>query len=107
MRAAPRPRMRITAPLLRGDGTLHIVGREHVVSVEDPDGAMHRLVELADGSRSVNELFSALAPQYPSLQHGDVVDAVAGLERAGVFENWAPREPAVSGPLGAQLSHVR
>ena len=104
MRAASRPRMRITAPLLRGDGTLHIVGSEHVVSVEDPDGAMHRLVELADGSRSVNELFSALAPEYPSLQHDDVVDVVAALEHAGVFENWAPSGPVVSGRLGAQIS---
>lgn len=107
MRSAPRPRMRITAPLLRGDGNLHIIGSEHVVSVEDPDGAMHRLVELADGSRSVNELFSALAPEYPSLQHGDVVDAVAALERAGVLEDWAPSGHAVSGRLGAQLSHLR
>lgn len=93
MYTAPRPRMRITSPLLRGSGELHIVGSERVVTVADPDGAIHRLVELADGSRSTNELFAALAPEYPSLQHHEVVDAVSQLQTAGVFEN----RPARSG----------
>lgn len=90
MHAAPRPRMKLSSPLLRGGGALHIVGSDDVVSFDDPDGAMHRLVELADGSRSTNELFCALAPQYPALQHRDIVDAVDQLAAAGVLENCAP-----------------
>ncbi len=86
MRTAPRPRMKTAAPLLRGGGELHIVGRDHVVTLDDPDGAIHRLVELADGSRSTNELFSVLAPEYPQLHHEDVTDAVSQLEAAGLFE---------------------
>jgi hypothetical protein len=83
--------MKITAPLLRGGGELHIVGSRQVVTLDDPDGAIHRLVELADGSRSTNDLFSALAPDYPQLHHQDVVDAVCELEAAGLVEDCAPR----------------
>lgn len=86
MHAAPRPRMRIAAPLLRGGGLLHIVGTDEVVTLEDPDGAIHRLVELADGSRSTSELYAALAPAYPHLRPRDVADAVAELEAAGFAE---------------------
>lgn len=91
MHAAPRPRMLITAPLLRSDGELHIVGHQDVLTLDDPDGAIQRLVELADGSRSTNELFLMLAPDHPQLGHQDVVDAVAQLEAAGLLETCAPR----------------
>lgn len=98
MRAALRPRMKATAPLLRGGGELHIVGRDHVVTLDDPDGAIHRLVELADGSRSTNELFSALKPEYPELHHEDVTDAVSRLEAAGLCEvRAAPRRGIPAG----------
>jgi hypothetical protein len=103
MQSAPHPRMKIAAPLLRGGGELHIVGNDRVVTLHDPDGAIHRLVELADGSRSTNELFSALAPDYPSLQHGDVVEAVSELEAAGLFETCAPQRRILGGRDSAQL----
>lgn len=88
--SASRPRMKFTAPLLRGGGELHIVGSQHVVSLHDPDGAIQRLVELADGSRSTEELFSVLSPEYPQLRHDDVVDAVGELEACGLCEDFAP-----------------
>lgn len=90
MHAAPRPRMKFTAPLLRGDGELHVIGSTEVVSIADPDGALHRLIELADGSRSTRELFSALVREYPRLGHQDVVDAVSQLEAIGIFERCTP-----------------
>ncbi|MGH2898454.1 MAG: hypothetical protein ACRDMZ_07255 [Solirubrobacteraceae bacterium] len=83
--------MKTTAPLLRGGGELHIVGSRRVVTLDDPDGAIHRLVELADGSRSTNELFSLLAPQYPALHREDLLNAVSDLEAAGLVENCVPR----------------
>lgn len=91
MHAAPRPRMKATAPLLRGGGELHIVGREDVLTFDDPDGAIHRLVALADGTRSTNEIFLALAPDYPQLDHQDVLNAIAELEAAGLLEVCPPR----------------
>ncbi len=85
-----RPRMTIAAPLLRGGGLLHIVGSRRVHTIADPDGAIQRLVALADGSRSVDELRTALQAQYPQISEQDVVDAVTELESAGVFESAIP-----------------
>ena len=91
MHAGSRPRMSITAPLLRGSGELHIVRRDDVVTIEDPDGAVHRLVELADGSRSPIELAAALTADHPHLTHDDVVDALARLEAAGLVVDGSTR----------------
>jgi hypothetical protein len=86
-----RPRLKMAAPLLRAGGELHVVGSRDVTSIPDPDGAVHRLFELADGSRSTTELHSALVTDYPLLDEQDVADAVWELESAGLFENSAPR----------------
>lgn len=93
MHAGSRPRMSIAAPLLRGNGELHVVGRDDVVTIDDPDGAVHRLVELADGSRSASELFVALAADHPRLAHDDVLDALECLEAAGLVVDPARRRP--------------
>lgn len=85
MYTATNPRMKTAAALLRGGGELHIVGRHEVHTLADPDGALRRLVELADGSRSTDELFGALAAEYPSLGAQDVVDVVDELQTAGLF----------------------
>lgn len=90
MHAGSTPRMSIAAPLLRGSGELHIVGRDDVVTIEDPDGAVHRLVELADGSRSALELATALAADHPHLTHDDVLDALGRLEAAGLVVDGRP-----------------
>lgn len=103
MHAVPRPRMKIAAPMLRGGGELHIVGSENVVSLDDPDGAVHRLLELADGSRSTSELFSALADEYPLLRPGDVAEAVSRLEAVGLFEDCAARRPRGGAPFARLL----
>lgn len=96
MHAASRPRMKITAPLLRGGGRLHVVGIDDVVTLDDPDGAIHRLVGLADGSRSMTELHATLAPEYPRLRPDDVIDAFSQLEAAGFAETSAPQRRAVA-----------
>lgn len=86
-----RPRLKTAAPLLRAGGELHIVGSRDVTSIPDPDGSVHRLFELADGSRSTSELHSALVTDFPLLDEQDVADAVWELESAGLFENPLPR----------------
>jgi hypothetical protein len=91
MHAASRPRMKTTAPLLRGGGELHVVGSQNIVTFDDPHGAIQRLVELADGSKSVNELVSALAQDYPQLQRQEALDAICELEAAGLLEQRTPR----------------
>lgn len=95
MHPAARPRMKFTAPLLRGNGLLHIVGSRSVHTIADPEGAMQRLIELADGSHDIDELVGALRRDYPAIDATQVSDAVRELESAGVFENWGSgRHPA-------------
>jgi len=77
--------------MLRAGGELHIVGREDVTSIADPDGTLHRLFELADGSRSTSELHEELVTQYPRLGEQDIVDAIYELESAGLYGNSALR----------------
>ena len=86
-----RPRLKISAPMLRAGGELHIIGHEDVTSIPDPDGALQRLVELADGSRSTSELHDELVTQYPRLGEQDIVDAIGELESAGLYGNSALR----------------
>jgi hypothetical protein len=87
---AQRPRLAITGPMLRGSGELHIVGRRDITTIADPDGIVHRLLGLADGSRSTETIFAALSPDYPELGESQVRDAVAALEVIGVLEDSAP-----------------
>jgi hypothetical protein len=96
MPAAPplQPRRAIAGPLLRGGGELHVVDFDHITSVADPDGTLHRLVGLADGSRSTRELFTALASHYPGLAEDDVAAAVGRLTSVGVLEDSLPRHSA-------------
>jgi hypothetical protein len=82
--------MKVTAPLLRGGGLLHIVGRHTVHTVADPDGAIHRLVQLADGSRSSDELLGTLHAEYPQIDEHEVAVALHELESAGVLDSWMP-----------------
>ena len=77
-------------PLLRGSGELHIVGREDVLTISDPDGAVHRLLGLADGSRSRPELYAALTRDYPLLDEQEVDETLRELEEAGVIEDGVP-----------------
>jgi len=86
-----RPRLKMSAPMLLAGGELHIVGHEDVTSISDPDGALHRLFELADGSRSTSELHEELVTQYPRLGEQDIADAIGELESAGLYGNPALR----------------
>jgi hypothetical protein len=103
--AAPRPRLKTSAPLLRGGGELHIVGSHDITSIPDPDGAIHRLVELADGSRSTPELVIDLQSDYPQIGEQDVVDAVFQLESVGLFVDCAPRH-RILGDRDTRLMHL-
>ena len=76
--------------MLRGSGELHIVGRRDVTTIADPDGVVHRLLGLADGSRSAEAIFAALSPHHPELGESQVRDAIAALESLGVLEDSAP-----------------
>ena len=88
---AQRPRLAISGPMLRGSGELHIVGRREVLTISDPEGAMRRLLELADGSRTRAEIVGATALEHPRLGEFALDEALGELERAGLIEDAMPR----------------
>jgi hypothetical protein len=91
----------MAGPLLHGCGELHIVGRHEVVTIHDPAGAVHRLLGLADGSRTRGEIFAAMAPDFPQIVEHDVDDAVDELEAMGLLQDAAPRGRILS----SRMSH--
>ncbi|MBA3748279.1 MAG: hypothetical protein H0W96_12435 [Solirubrobacterales bacterium] len=84
---AQRPRLTIMGPLLRGSGELHIVGSNEVLTVADPDGTVHSLLALADGSRTRSEIYAELTVNYPLLGEQDVEAALCELEDLGLLED--------------------
>ncbi len=85
------PRLTMAGPLLRGRGELHIIGRRDVVTLHDPDGAVHRLLVLADGTRTRPEIFETMAGDFPRIGQLDVDEAVDELEAMGLLQDAAPR----------------
>ena len=104
---ATRPRLTMAGPLLWGNGDLHIVGRREVMTIHDPDGAVHRLLALADGSRTRPEIHAAMTPDFPHLGLDDLADAVAELEAIGVLQEAAPRARILSSRAARRDPHER
>lgn len=107
MTSAARPRMTIAAPLLRGGGELHVVGDRDVLTISDPDGVIHLLISLADGSRSTDELACELAVHHPQLGAHDVGEAVCELASAGLLEDCAPRRRTFPSPTAPSAPALR
>lgn len=104
---ATRPRLTMAGPLLHGNGELHIVGRHEVMTIHDPDGAVHRLLGLADGSRTCTEIFGAMARDFPKVRQVDVDEAVGELEAMGLLQDAAPRGRILSSKLSRRDAHER
>ncbi|MEV6280216.1 ThiF family adenylyltransferase [Nocardia sp. NPDC051832] len=78
-----KPVLKHTSPLSARDGVLYIGGYGEAVEIPDPDGAIERLFELLDGTRSLDEIHETLASRYPMITHADVADAVHQFDEAG------------------------
>lgn len=105
---AQRPRLTTPGPLLQGNGELHIVGVHEVLTVADPLGAMQRLLRLANGSRSPDEIYRALETDFPQLDERDFDAALRELESRGVLEDDAPRAGRIlPGPVSRRDAHTR
>jgi molybdopterin/thiamine biosynthesis adenylyltransferase len=89
MRDAVRPKVKSTAPVFRLGDTVHIGGCGVVTDIPDPDGSIHRLLELADGERVMSELHAALAADYSHITMQDVTDAISEFHDAGFLEDAA------------------
>ncbi len=104
---ALRPRLTMAGPLLRGSGELHIIGRHDVMTIHDPDGAVHRLLALSDGSRTRSEILTEMAGDYPRIAQRDVDEAVDELEAMGVLHDAAPRGRILSSRVSRRDPHER
>lgn len=104
---ATRPRLTMAGPLLHGSGELHIVGRHEVMTIHDPDGAVHRLLSLADGSRTRTEIFGEMAPDFPRIGQRDVDEAVDELEAMGIIHDAAPRGRILASKIARRDAHER
>jgi hypothetical protein len=105
--AALRPRLTMAGPLLYGSGEVHIVGRHDVVTIHDPEGAVHRLLGLADGSRTRSEIFTAMTRDFPRLGQADVDEAVAELEAMGLLQDATPRGRILSSRIARRGADER
>ena len=97
----------MSGPRLRGGGELHIVGRDEVVTILDPDGVIHSLLALADGSRTSAELLAALACEFPQIAERDTREAIAELMAAGLLEDAAHYGRIRSSGLPRRGAHGR
>jgi hypothetical protein len=104
---ALRPRLTMAGPLLRGSGELHIVGRHEVMTIQDPEGAVHRLLALADGTRALADIAATLTAEFPRLDERDVEEAVDELQAMGLLQDAAPRGRILSSRLSRRDAHER
>jgi molybdopterin/thiamine biosynthesis adenylyltransferase len=89
MANAIRPKVKSTAPVFTLDHTVYVGGCGVVTTIADPDGSVHRLLQLADGSRTPAEIHGILAADYPNVTASEVMDAIADLDAAGFLEDAA------------------
>src|SRR4051812_5881063 len=104
---ALRPRLTMDGPLLRGGGELHIVGRREVTTIHDPEGAVHRLLCLANGTRTRAEILAAMTDDFPQVSQHDVDDAIDELESMGLLQDAAPRGRMLSSSMARRSPHDR
>jgi molybdopterin/thiamine biosynthesis adenylyltransferase len=67
-------------PYFPGDDAVHFRFLGELITLNDPDGRVHRLVQLLDGSRTEAAVASALHADYPDVTVEDVRQAVRDLD---------------------------
>jgi hypothetical protein len=98
----------MAGPQLRGSGQLHIVGRDDVMTISDPDGAVHRLLGLTDGSHTKAQIVSVLASEFPLLGEHDVEHVLCELQTIGLLEDCSPlEEHTLASPTWLSEHHQR
>lgn len=78
-----RPQVKGTSPLLTIGETVYVGGFGEVTSIPDGDGAIRRLLDLMDGTRTVSDIFRLLTVDHPNVSHEDVISAIEQFDQAG------------------------
>jgi molybdopterin/thiamine biosynthesis adenylyltransferase len=97
-----QPQLKSITPILPGEDELHLGGCGEVTSIADPDGAVRRLLGLADGTRSEAQIAAALRAEHPHLGDADIAQALRDLDAAGFLEDGAPARAELLDPYSAE-----
>ncbi|RKT54713.1 ThiF family adenylyltransferase [Saccharothrix australiensis] len=82
-----RPSVKISIPRFAGNGAVHFRHAGELLTLEDPDGNVARLLDLLDGSRTVDEIGDAMLAADSSLDRSTVLEAIGELDRSGLLED--------------------
>ncbi|TRV73992.1 ThiF family adenylyltransferase [Streptomyces sp. 130] len=77
-----RPRLKHTSPVFGSGETLFVGGYGEVTEITDETGAIRRLLQLLDGTRTVSEVHEALSADFPEVTRQDVDEAIAQFDDA-------------------------
>jgi hypothetical protein len=84
-----RPRHKPAFPSYVIDDTIYVQGCGELIEIEDGSGDVRRLLDLLDGTRTLDEVADELASGGSSLSRDDVLDAIAELDRRSLLEDAA------------------
>lgn len=77
------PLLKHTNPVYGTGATLLINGFGEVTQINDPTGAIRRLLALLDGSRTVDAVSRDLSAEFPEVTHEEIVAALEQFDAAG------------------------
>ena len=96
-----RPRIKYEhRPRRLGDGRVRIGGRIYGLAAEmrDPDGQIWAMLELLDGSRTVDQVVTHLVHQFPALSPDEARSGVEQVIAAGYIEDASELDPVELNP---------
>jgi molybdopterin/thiamine biosynthesis adenylyltransferase len=83
-----KPRLKANFRRIPGDGELSLFREAGVwITLPDPDGQLSALLDLLDGTRSVESAAAQLAGRWPALTVSDVDEGIASLDQIGLLED--------------------
>ena len=76
-------------PMRQADGLIRIGTFQYGIAfeLEDPSGALWRLLQLLDGTRSGPQAMADLLAEFPGIEPGSLEQGLQALMEAGVFED--------------------
>jgi molybdopterin/thiamine biosynthesis adenylyltransferase len=83
------PQLKHMAPLFSAGDMLYVGGYGEAAEIPDPDGVIRCLLELLDGTRSIEKAHADLAAAHPQISLEDVREAVTQFDEAGFLLNAA------------------
>jgi molybdopterin/thiamine biosynthesis adenylyltransferase len=97
--ARTRPQLKHTAPVFGSGEQILVGGFGDVTEITDPTGAIRALLELLDGTRTLEAVHTDLGTAFPEVTFDEVAAAVGQFDEAGFLLD------AAAGPDGLLAEH--